>query len=110
MKKTILTLLIVVMLALIGCSAEHTIIGTWTNQTTILGIDAETTYVFREDGTGSKKTILETDFTYEISGDKLTITTSVLGIESTDEYTVDVSWNELKLTDGDETLIFEKVR
>jgi len=109
MKKTILALLIVAILVLCACSVELAIVGTWKNQTTVLGVVTETIYTFNDDGTGSKKTVLETDFTYEVSGDKLTITTSVLGIESTEEYTVDVSWNELTLRSEEETITLEKV-
>lgn len=96
-----------------GCACgapEKAIIGTWKHQKTVLGVVTETTYVFKEDGTGVKSGLLDIAFTYTFSGEKLLITTATLGIENTEEYTYQFHLNELVLTGEKETLTLEKVK
>ncbi len=111
MKRTVIALLTIVMiLMVVACSApEKSIVGTWKSQNTFLGVVTETKYVFNEDGTGTKSTVLDVDFTYTIAEDKLTITTVTLGIESKDEYSFQFKDNKLILTNDSETIDLDKV-
>ncbi len=111
MKKTFLVILAVAMaVMLVSCTMPwNSIVGTWVNQNTVLGVVTETGYVFNEDGTGSRNVVLDVDFTYTVDGDSLTITYEVLGIEYTEEYTFKISGNTLTLTDDSgDTTTFEK--
>ncbi len=113
MKKIIAIVLVAVLfvgIMLTSCSAEKSIIGTWKSQNSIAGIVTETTYVFNEDGTGTRKTVLDIKFTYEFVEDKLNITTETLGVEFVEEYTYDFSSsNTLTLTDEKGTITLNKV-
>lgn len=112
MRKWLVGLLVVAMvLGLCACSApEKEIVGTWKNQTTVLGIVTETVYTFNEDGTGAKTNVISVEFTYSFSDEKLCITTSTLGIENTEEYSYDFSGDELVLTGEKDTIRLEKVK
>ncbi len=112
MRKNIAILLLVGMLfVLCSCaSPEKEIIGTWKNQSTVLGVVVETTYTFNEDGTGTESSVLSVDFKYSFEGDKLLITTSILGLESTEEYSYEFDGDKLVLTGDDETIDLEKVK
>lgn len=112
MRKILaVALLIVMLLGLCACTApEKSIVGTWKNQCTVLGIVTETIYTFNEDGTGSKTNIVNISFTYSFSEEKLLITTSTLGIENTEEYTFDFNGNKLVLTGERDTIELEKVK
>lgn len=112
MRKILaVALLIVMLLGLCACTAlEKSIVGTWKNQSTVLGIVTETIYTFNEDGTGSKTNIVSVSFTYSFSEEKLLITTSTLGIENTEEYTFDFKGNKLVLTGERDTIELEKVK
>lgn len=111
MKRTIALLLVAVMaLSLFACATpEEKILGSWKHQSSVLGVVTETTYTFNEDGTGSKTNVLEVKFTYAITEDKLLITTSVLGIENTEEYAYEFKGEELVLTGEKETLTLQKM-
>ncbi len=101
MKKILVVLLVVALgIAACACMPEKQIIGTWKNQETVLGVVVETTYVFKEDGTGTMTSVVPIDFEYSFSEDKLLITTNTLGIKNTTEYTFDFSGKELTLTEG----------
>ncbi len=111
MKRFFATSLVIVMaFLLVACSApEKSIVGTWKSQSTVLGVVTETEYVFNEDGTGTKSSVLDIDFTYTIGEEKLTITTVTLGIESKDEYSFEFKDNKLALTNDSETISLSKV-
>lgn len=108
-KKLLIPILLIIACLLAACSPEKAIIGTWKHQSTVFGVVTETTYVFNEDGTGTKTSLLTVEFTYTITGDVLTITTSTFGIESSDEYTCKFEGSKLTLTGNSETLTLEKV-
>ena len=109
MKKirSIIAIAIVIAAAasLVSCLGKARLIGTWTNSASVLGVNVETSYTFRSDGTGSMSTALGVDisFTYEVSGGKLFITTNVFGADSTTEYTYSIKGSTLYLTSGGET-------
>lgn len=111
MKRTLcITMAVLLLFAFGACaSAEKSIVGTWKSQKTVLGVVTETTYIFNEDGTGSKSTVFTTDFTYSFSDDKLLITTSTLGIKSTDEYEFSFDGDKLILKDGEDIIELNKV-
>lgn len=114
MRKRIMVIsacLLVLVCILSACEpvAEFAIIGTWKSQKTVLGVVTETVYVFNEDGTGSRKTVWETEFTYSLTDEKLLITTSTLGIETTEEYTYDFDGKKLMLTGEHDTIYLERV-
>ena len=112
MKKIVAAVLVAVMvLGLCACSiSSKAIIGTWKNQTTVLGVVTETVYTFNEDGTGNLSNVVDMPFTYSFSDDKLLITMTVLGISTTEEYTYEFGVNKLTLTKGDETIVLEKAK
>lgn len=115
--KKIVSLIIIACMALTACtffgckSAEESIIGTWTTQTTVLGVITENSYTFHEDGTGKSTTVLGVGlgFDYSIDGNMLTIKYSVLGIEtSKDNFTFEISGDKLTLNDGDKTVTYTR--
>ena len=112
MKKCLAFILVVVMmLSLCACSTpEKAIVGKWKSNNTVLGVVTETTYTFNEDGTGTKSNVLDVEFTYSFTEDKLVITTVTLGIESSAEYTFEFSGDKLVLTSEKETINLEKVK
>ncbi len=111
MKKLALicALLLVVVCVLTSCGAS--VVGTWEYvEESFLG-DVKMTYTFNSDGTGSMNLLgVATDFTYTLEGDVLAITTSVFGVEHTDEYTVSVKGSQLTLTEGNSATIYTKVK
>lgn len=112
MKKAVAVLLVLVMVVgLCSClSPKASIVGEWKSQSKVLGVVTETTYTFNEDGTGTESGIIDIGFTYSFSDDKLLMTTSILGIESTEEYTYEFSKNKLVLTSDKDTINLEKVK
>lgn len=110
MKKAICLVLAVLMIfAVCSCtSPEKAILGTWKAQSSVLGLVTETSYTFNEDGTGSKTNVLTVSFTYTISEDKLSITTSTLGIKNTEEYTFSIEKDKLTLTNDKESITLTK--
>ena len=111
MKKTVaVVLLVAIVLGLCACTlAEKMILGTWKTQTKVLGLETEVSYTFKEDGTGVRSGVLDMDFTYTMDGDRLTITTSVLGVDMDEEYTFQISGKELVLTRESETITLVRV-
>ncbi|MBO5867701.1 MAG: hypothetical protein J6Q54_02185 [Oscillospiraceae bacterium] len=110
MRKVLCVVLALVMILML-CSCvvyEKAIIGTWKHQNTILGVVTETTYEFKEDGTGVLTNVLPIEFTYEFVEDKLNITTNTLGIENKTAYTFKFEGDKLTLTNGDTTIVLEK--
>ncbi len=108
MKRTkrIVALVLAVMLtfAMAGCG-KSSLIGTW--EATQDGI--KTSYTFEEDGTGKMSVMgFDVDMTYTTSGDKLTVKSSVLGMETEESYTYKVSDKTLTLKDGDKTWELKK--
>ena len=91
-----------------GQMAKVSIVGTWKSQKTILGVITETTYMFREDGTGNRKGVLETDFTYELDGDQLRLTFEVLSIKTVEEYAYDFEGDVLTLVGENDTIHLER--
>lgn len=111
MRKTLIALLVMVMVVtLCACSApEKAVIGTWKSQTTILGVVTETTYTFNEDGTGTMANLVDVDFTYSFTEDKLLITTTTLGIKNTEEYSFEIKSDEMTLIAEEDTVHLERV-
>lgn len=111
MKKAVaVVLLVAIVLGLCACTlAEKMILGTWKTQTKVLGLETEVSYTFKEDGTGVRSGVLDMDFTYTMDGDRLTITTSVLGVDVEEEYTFQISGKELVLTRESETITLVRV-
>ena len=111
MKKAVaVVLLVAIVLGLCACTlAEKMILGTWKTQTKVLGLETEVSYTFKEDGTGVRSGVLDMDFTYTMDGDRLTITTSVLGVDVDEEYTFQISGKELVLTRESETITLVRV-
>lgn len=103
MKKAIATIsLVLCILVLVSCGASSKIVGTWTHKSdSVLGISLSQTYTFNSDGTG-KCNLLGTDinFTYTVKDDVVTIKSTVLGTESSADYTVAFDGNILKMTDA----------
>ena len=113
MRKAVAMILIAaVVIGLAACSAEQKILGTWKNQTSALGVVVETTYTFREDGTGTLSTFLVSglEFTYSISGEELIISTGILGMESQTKYQISFRGDELTMTSEGEALTLVKVK
>ena len=116
MKKRFLTMIVALILVamalcLYSCaSPEKSIVGTWKHETTILGVATETTYTFNEDGSGTKSNMLDIDFKYHFTEDKLVITTSTLGIKNTEEYSFEFDGDKLVLTNEKDTMDLKKVK
>lgn len=110
MRRVIACLLIAVMLVgLCACGLQQMrVVGTWKHKSSVLGVATETTYVFESDGTGKKTNVLDIPFTYSVSDGKLRITTSVLGIETTEEYSLSFDGSKMVMTGKNETLVLEK--
>ena len=110
MRKVLCFVLVFVMVAaMCGCGApEKQIVGTWKSRNSVLGVVTETTYIFRADGTGERTGLLTTAFTYEFSGDKLLLTTSVLLVKNTEEYTFRFEGKKLTLSGSKETITLER--
>ena len=105
MRKIVSVFLILVLvLSLCACSNEQRIVGTWKHQATILGVVTESTYEFKEDGTGVLTGVLPIEFTYEFVDSELHITTNTLGLENTTKYTFEFSGDKLTLKSGDTTM------
>lgn len=108
-NKTIaLSLLLVLLMGtLLACTpAEKKLIGTWSNTSSTLGVVTETVYIFNEDGTGSSSTVLGIGipFTYTFNQNQLTITRSVLGVESSEVYSVSFSGDKLIMSKNNERM------
>lgn len=107
-------------LAVVSCSPQSMIKGTWVKQETVLGIVTETSYVFGDDGTGSMSTVLGIDIpmTYTIDSSKLTVKIDTfdvaenvleqLGIDYSVEYSYTIVGNKLTLNDGKKDMVFTK--
>ena len=109
MRKVLSFVLVLVLVAaMCGCTPEKAIVGTWKSHNTVLGVVTETTYVFRADGTGERSNLLTTAFTYTISKDTLTLTTSVMGLERTESFSYRFEGKKLILTDSKETITLER--
>lgn len=112
--KKIVSLVLVVLCVLTAFSAcakpETKILGTWTGEQNVLGVVAKYSFTFNEDGTGNMTAALDIGvaMTYTIEGDKLNITTSVLGISNTRTYTYAFEGDQLLLTEGDTTITLTK--
>ncbi len=108
MKKVISVALLLVMVLTVfaGCSnPQKDIVGTWTGETSVYGYITEKTYTFYEDGTGKTETFLgvEVEISYTIDDEKLTVTTSALGVASDTVYTYTLEDDVLTLVDGETT-------
>ncbi len=112
MKKiAILSMIVILFCSLWSCaSPEKAIIGSWVERKTVLGVVTETTYTFNEDSSGKITNVVDVNFSYTISDDKLLITTKVLGIEDTEEYSFAFDGDTLTLTGNGETVSLEKVK
>ena len=115
MKKAISLVLIFVLVlaAFASCgSPEKKLIGTWKGDVEILGVTTSYEYTFNEDGTGKMTGVLGSTgvaFDYSIGEDgKLSVTTKLLGVESTKTYTYTVEKNTLTLTEGETVITLTK--
>ena len=112
--KVVLALLLVAALCLALFAAcakpEKKIVGTWNGEQSVLGVVAKYSFTFNEDGTGNMTSALDIGvaMTYTIDGDKLNITTSILGITNTKTYTYAFEGDQLLLTEGDTTITLTK--
>ena len=114
MKRIFSILLILYMVLLIGCSAQDKILGTWSTEENVLGgLTAGTEYTFMENGIGKKRTILgvEVDMIYKLNKEEnsLVITTSTLGIKTSNTYTYKFEKDVLYLTSETEVLKLVRV-
>jgi len=103
-------LLTTLSLSLHSCSERADLVGTWKTSATFLGVVTETSYEFRENSTGIRRSgILDlgTSFSYNISvseqgigqeSGELEITTSILGVKSTEHYLYALEGDSLRLT------------
>ena len=113
MKKVVSCILIVCCVAALftGCmKPEKEIIGTWNGEASILGVVAEYSFTFNEDGTGKMTTALDigVSMTYTITDDKLSVTTSLLGIDNTTVYSYSFGKGTLTLNDGERSIVLTK--
>ena len=89
-----LALVLAMSLSLVACGGS--LEGSWSYEED----GQKVTYTFEDDGKGQMSALgFTVDMTYETDGDELTITTNVMGQESSDTFNYEV--------DGD-TLILEK--
>lgn len=114
MKAKISLLLVAVILvcslAFAACSAEEKIIGTWTSQQATLGVVTESQIIFEENGTGSVSGLLGItgNMTYVINEDLITITYSVLGVETAKTYSFTLKGDTLTLTENATTVTYTR--
>ena len=113
MKKVISCVLIVVCVLTVfaACTKpEKKILGTWTGEENVLGVVAKYSFTFNENGTGSMTAALDVGvaMTYTIDGDKLSITTAILGISNTKTYTYAFEDDHLILNDGENQITLTK--
>ena len=111
MKKILLLLLAALLImALTSCTLGG-VVGSWKNETEILGFAAETVYTFEKDGTGHYSTILgvDVDFTYTLEDGILTITTHVLGLSHSNEYEYSRKGDTLTLIRDESSVTMIKV-
>lgn len=113
MKKVISVILVVLCVATLfsACAKpEQKIIGTWNGSASLLGLEADYSFTFNEDGTGKMSTALEigVSMTYTITDDKISITTSILGIDNTKDYGYSFDKDTLTLIDGSNAIILTK--
>lgn len=89
---------------------EKQIVGTWNGEANLFGVVADYTFTFNEGGTGTMKTALDigVSMTYTITEEKLSITTSILGIANTTDYTYSFGKNTLTLNDGEHEIVLTK--
>ena len=113
MKKVIscILVLVCVLTVLTACgNSPRRLIGTWTGETSVLGVVAKYSFTFNEDGTGSMTAALDIGVatTYTVDGDQLSITYSVLGIGTTKTYTFSFEGDNLILNDGSVAIVLTK--
>jgi len=113
MKKAISVVLVVLCVAWLFAACqkpEKQIIGTWNGSASLLGLEADYSFTFNEDGTGKMTTALEigVEMTYTITEDTISITTSVLGIDNTKDYGYSFDKDTLTLIDGSNAIILTK--
>ncbi len=115
MKRVFCVVIAVLLCAvcLFGCAKpEKLILGKWSGEASILGVVTQYSYEFREDGTGVMSTALNLglEMHYALEGDRLDITTSVLGVDSTRSYTYAFEKEQLILTpsEGGDPIVLSK--
>jgi uncharacterized lipoprotein YehR (DUF1307 family) len=88
-----------------GSTKQTSVVGTWVSDT---GKISEIT--FSEDGTGNlkKSSEISVSMTYSVDGDKLTVTTDILGQKSETTYTYAISNGKLTLTSGSDVIELSK--
>jgi hypothetical protein len=88
-----------------GSTKQTSVVGTWVSDN---GKISEIT--FGEDGTGNlkKSSEISVSMTYSVDGDKLTVTTDILGQKSETTYTYAISNGKLTLTGGSDVIELSK--
>lgn len=92
MKKSIIAVLALILtftLVMSGCSAEKKIIGSWISADSFINVE----YTFNEDSTGTMTAFgVTVDTKYTYTDNTLVLTYSIMGIDTTEVYSV--SFNE----------------
>lgn len=105
-KVTIAVIMLVMMLAFSACGKKDTIVGTWVGSQNNTSYE----YAFNQDGTGSYtiSDLSPIKFTYTTEGNALSITTSILGSETTEKTTYTLEAGKLTIKSNDAEVTFEK--
>jgi uncharacterized lipoprotein YehR (DUF1307 family) len=101
----ICTFVMVIGLLACGSTKQTSVVGTWVSDN---GKISEIT--FSEDGTGNlkKSSEISVSMTYSVDGDKMTVTTDILGQKSETTYTYSISNGKLTLTSGSDVIELSK--
>ncbi len=104
-RLTVALCVSVLVLALAACGSKK-ITGTWSAEEDGVTV----TYTFNDDGTGSMDigSGIVLPLTYTTTDDKLKLTYSFLGSETSDEYTYSVKKKQLTLSDGSSSVTLDK--
>ncbi len=110
-RSLLLALLLTVLsLSMLSCAERDPLVGTWKTHTSFLGVVTETSYEFRDDLTGIRKSgalDFGTSFSYKVTvsepgitteSGEITIHTSLLGIKNTEHYHYERTGDSLRLT------------
>ena len=102
-KRLSTVLLSAMMLFVLVACSNKSIVGTWS---TTDDSDIEYTFIFNKDGTGSLDLSGVTiSFEYTVKDDTIVLTMTLLGTTEDDEFTYELSGNKLTLTDQTDTTI-----
>ncbi len=95
---------LVMVMSLVACGGEKGLVGTWEVSADIDGQEISAGYTFESNGDCSVNAMgITMDGTYKTDGDKITITVSFMGVETSQEGTYKVDGDTLTLTIDGET-------